>query len=112
MSLTGDELTLNDKSYTMKDRNGNDFFLGKLIKREKSYHPFLQTYSDNNRSFKFEHMLEDRYFYDTLDNCYNKKIFDEVDVIDGGKKIKKRNKSRKNKSTRRKSTRRKSSRRH
>ncbi len=34
-SLTGDELTLNDKSYSIKDSNGNDFYLGKLITREK-----------------------------------------------------------------------------
>ena len=59
-------------------------------------------------------MLEDRDFYDKLDNSYNQKYFDEVEVNGGGKKMTKRNKRRKNKSTRRKnkSTRRKSSRRH
>jgi len=45
MSLTGDELTLNDKSYSIKDKNGNDFNLGKLIKREKTYSPFHESYS-------------------------------------------------------------------
>lgn len=112
MSLTGDELTLNDKSYTMKDKNGNDFFLGKLIKREKSYSEPFAMYSEYNNLFKFEHMKEDRDFLSKLDTCYNAKIFDEVEDNRGGKKMTKRNKRRKNKSTRRKSTRRKSSRRH
>ena len=44
-------------------------------------------------------MLEDRDFYDKLDNSYNQKYFDEVEVNGGGKKMTKRNKRRKNKST-------------
>ena len=40
MSLTGDELTLNDKSYSIKDKNGNDFNLGKLLKRAKWCAPY------------------------------------------------------------------------
>lgn len=54
MSLTGNELTLNDKSYSIKDKNGNDFHLGKLLKREKAYSPFHESYSLDNNIFEFE----------------------------------------------------------
>ncbi len=60
--LTGDELTLNDKSnsikdtYSIKDRNGNDFYLGKLLVREKSYNYWKNRYSIRNNIFQFENM--------------------------------------------------------
>ena len=111
MSLTGDELTLNDKSYKIKDNYGNYFILGKLITREKSYSPVSDSYSLYNNTFVFENIPEDKNLRATINGSHHVKMFDEV--IGGGKKMKKRKQSRKHKSTSRKnkSTRRKSSRR-
>jgi hypothetical protein len=120
MSLTGDELTLNDKSYSIKDRNGNDFYLGKLIAREKSYNYYKNRYSIRNNIFQFENMPDkESYKYPLglsklptdrmtreltqniirnygpdaffLDpNYYDQKMFDEVATVGGKKKSKKR----------------------
>jgi hypothetical protein len=54
--LTGDELTINDKCYLIKYNNGCVFYLGKLLKREKSYSYFYETYSNYNNIFEFENM--------------------------------------------------------
>jgi len=48
--LTGDELIIN-RSYLIKDASGNDIILGKLLKREKAYSPFHESYSGYNNSF-------------------------------------------------------------
>ncbi len=118
--LTGDELTLNDKSYSIKDRNGNDYYLGKLIAREKLFNPFKRTYS-RNTFFQFEKIPPDResfeyplglstlpinrlntemtqnmirnYGHDVFfidPNYYDHKMFDEVATVGGKKKSKKR----------------------
>jgi hypothetical protein len=104
MSLTGDELTLNDKSYSIKDRNGNDFYLGKLITREKWFNPSHGSYSNYNDIFQFENIMPDRESYPLglyphlggsdafflTSNYYGKKMFDEVATVGGKKKSKKR----------------------
>jgi len=105
MSLTGDELTLNDKSYSIKYKNGNDFNLGKLIRREKSYSPFHESYSIYNNIFVFENKPDMSLVPDSVDVFHNKKIFYET-VPTGGKKPNRKRKSRKVKKNRRKSTRR------
>jgi hypothetical protein len=102
MSLTGDELTLNDKSYSMKYKNGDYFYLGKLLKRGKTYSPFHDSHSLYNNIFVFENMPDKSLVL--YDEYYNKKMFDEV-TIGGKRKSKKRN-SKKVKKNRRKLTRR------
>jgi len=81
MSLTGDELTLNDKSYLIKDKNGNDFTLGKLLKREKTYSPFHETYSLYNNFFEFENMPDKNLVPHGVNSYYNTKMFNEVSII-------------------------------
>ncbi len=118
--LTGDELTLNDKSYSIKDRNGNDFYLGKLLVREKLFDPWKSRYSIRNNIFQFENMPDRESFkyplglsklpIDTLTteltqnmirnygpdaffldpNYYDQKMFDKVATVGGKKKSKKR----------------------
>ena len=56
MLLTGDQLNINSYSYSICDKNGDVFFLGKLLKREKAYSPFHEAYSLYNNVFVFEHM--------------------------------------------------------
>ena len=104
MSLTGDQLTLNHKTYSIKDKDGNDFYLGKLLKREKSYHPYLEMYSQNNADFRFENMPDRTIVPAGVNGYYNKKMFSEAPR--GGKKINKKRKSRKVKKNRRRLTRR------
>jgi hypothetical protein len=104
MSLTGDELTLNDKSYSIKDKNGNDFNLGKLLKREKEYSSFHETYSSYNNIFEFENMPDKSLVPAGVNGYYNIKMFDEVNT--GGKRKNKKRKSNKVKKNRRKLTRR------
>ena len=104
MSLAGDELTLNDKSYSIKDKNGNDFNLGKLLKREKLYSPFHEAYSSYNNSFKFENMPDKSLVPDGVNGYYNTKMFNEV--TNGGKRKNKKRKSKKVKKNLRKLTRR------
>jgi len=58
--LTGDELFIN-RSYLIKDASGNDVILGKLLKREKAYCYFHESYSGYNNSFTFEHKPPDIY---------------------------------------------------
>jgi len=78
MSLTGDELTLNDKSYSIKDKNGNDFNLGRLLERKKAYSPFHESYSSYNNCFKFENMPPRSLVLGGVDAYYNTKKFNEV----------------------------------
>lgn len=78
MSLTGDQLTLHDTSYSIKDKNGSDFILGKLLKREKAYCPFHESYSLNNNIFVFENMPDERLFPNGVHGYYNTKIFSIV----------------------------------
>ena len=83
MSLTGDELSLNNKKYCVKDKYGNYFYLGKLLKREKSYSPFHRLcYSLYNNIFLFENMPNKNLLPVSVENYYNKKIFFEVDEFD------------------------------
>ena len=56
MLLTGDQLNINGDSYSIRDKTGEVFFLGKLLKREKSYSPFHEAHSLYNNVFEFEHM--------------------------------------------------------
>jgi len=79
MSLTGDQLTLHDISYSIKDRNGSDFILGKLLKREKAYSPFHESYSLNNNIFVFENMPDEHLFPNGVDGYHNTKIFTIVE---------------------------------
>lgn len=104
MSLTGDELTLNDKSYSIKDKNGNDFNLGKLLKREKTYSPFHESYSLYNNVFEFENTPDKSLVPAGVNDYYNTKMFNEVTT--GGKRKSKKRKSKKVKKNRRKLTRR------
>jgi hypothetical protein len=83
MSLTGDELTLNDKSYSITDKNGNEFNLGKLIKREKTYSPFHESYSSYNNIFEFENMPDKSLVPDGVNGYYNTKKFNEVTAEEG-----------------------------
>jgi hypothetical protein len=103
MSLKGDELTLNDKSYSIKDKNGNDFILGKLIERRKYYSPFHEAYSSYNNIFKFENMPDETLVPGGVDDYYDTPKFTEV--TNGGKRKNKR-KSKKLKKKLRKLTRR------
>jgi hypothetical protein len=80
MYLTGDQLTLHDKSYSIKDKNGNDFILGKLLKRDKSYSPFHEAYSLNNNTFVFENMPDERLFPNGINGYHNTKIFTIVET--------------------------------
>jgi hypothetical protein len=104
MSLTGDELTLNDKSYSIKDKNGNDFNLGKLLKRDKTYSPFHESYSLYNNIFEFENKPDKSLVPAGVNGYYNTKMFNEVTT--GGKRKSKKRKSRKVKKNLRKLTRR------
>jgi len=104
MSLTGDELTLNDKSYTIVDKNGNEYNLGKLVKRERFYSPFHESYSLNNNIFEFENMPDKSIVPEGVTGYYNTRKFNEV--TSGGKRRNKKGKSKKGKKTRRKLTRR------
>ena len=132
MSLTGAELDFTTPYKTKDPETGNDFYLGKLILREKSYNADMQMTSQYPNQFAFEIMPNNvttvkgvLNLYRTIQNSNNVKMYDpdysrtpEMNnltsvaetpvVVSGGKKqIKK--KSRKTKSTRRKtkSTRRK-----
>jgi hypothetical protein len=93
MSLTGDELTLNDKSYSIKDKNGKDFNLGKLLKREKTYSPFHESYSLYNNVFQFENVPDKSLVPAGVNGYYNIKMFNEVTT--GGKRKSKKRKSKK-----------------
>jgi len=75
MSLTGDELTLNDKSYSIKDINGIDFNLGKLLKREKTYCLFHQAYSLYSNKFEFENMPNKKIVPSGVNSYHNIKMF-------------------------------------
>ena len=75
MSLTGNELTLNNKSYSIKDKNGNDFYLGKLLKREKAFSPFQESYSLYNNIFEFENPPDKDFVPAGVNHYYNTKIF-------------------------------------
>jgi len=102
MSLTGDELTINDKSYSIKYKNGNEFILGKLLNRSKFVDPFHGTESSYNNIFKFENTPDKNLVPYGMDSYYSTKMFNEV--TRGGKKIKKKKKSRKIKKNRKKVT--------
>lgn len=102
MSLTGNELTINDKSYSIKDKDGKNFILGKLLKREAFCDPFHGSCSSWNNVFVFENMPDKSLVPDGVSSYYNTKKFNEV--ASGGKKTKR--KSRKVKKNRRKLTRR------
>ena len=104
MSLTGNELTLNDKSYSIKDKNGNDFNLGKLLKREKTYSQFHESQSLYNNIFEFENMPDKSLVPAGVNGYYNTKMFNEVNA--GGKRKNKKRKSKKVKKNLRKLTRR------
>ena len=78
MDLTGDELTVNDKSYAIKDKNGNNFILGKLLRRDKAYSQFHETHSLYNNSFECENMPDKISLPHGVNNYYNAKMFIEV----------------------------------
>jgi hypothetical protein len=90
MSLTGDELTLNDKSYSIKDINRNDFNLGKLLIREKLYSQPHEMYSRYNNYFKFENTPDKSLVPAGVNDYYNTKMFNEV--TNGGKRKNKKEK--------------------
>jgi hypothetical protein len=81
MSLTGDELTLNDKSYSIKDKNGNDFNLGRLLERKKAYCHFHGSYSLYNNYFKFENMPPRSLVLCSVDDYHNTKMFNEINEV-------------------------------
>jgi hypothetical protein len=78
MSLTGDELTLNNKEYSIKDKNGNIFYLGKLLKREKTYSLYHEKYSINNYRFEFEKMPTKELVPAGINGYANTKMFEEI----------------------------------
>ena len=106
-NLTGDELTLNEKTYAIKYKDGTYFNLGKLLKREKFYSPFHESYSHYNKIFVFEKKPDMKLLPDnvTVDTFHNNPLFYETLRV-GGKKTNRKRKSRKVKKSRRKSTRR------
>jgi len=104
MSLTGDELTLNEKSYSIKDKNGNDFNLGKLLKRDKTFNPSHDSESLYNDIFVFGNMPDKSLVPAGVTDYYNTKKFNEV--TNGGKRKNKKRKSKKVKKNLRKLTRR------
>ena len=107
--LTGDELTLNEKSYAIKYKDGTYFNLGKLLKREKFYCPFHGSHSHYNNIFVFENNPDMKLVPDNVnvDIFHNNKLFYETPSLRlGGKKTNRKRKSRKVKKSRRKSTRR------
>jgi len=75
MSLTGDELTINEKSYTIQYKNGETFFVGKLLKREKFFSPFHGCYSLYNTIFEFEQKPDMNLVLHSLDAFHNQKMF-------------------------------------
>jgi hypothetical protein len=83
MSLTGDELTVDDESYSILDKNGNAFFLGKLLKREKSFSHFHEAYSSYNNVFIFENM-PDRNVVPGLQEYYDTKKFTRTKANESG----------------------------
>jgi len=78
MSLTGDELTLNDKSYSIQYNNGEQFNLGKLLKRAKFYSPFHGSYSLYNTIFEFENNPIMDFVPCGIEMFHNKKMFYET----------------------------------
>ena len=78
MSLTGDELTLNERSYSIKNIKGEYFYLGKLLQRSKSYSPFHDQMSLYNNSFTFEYMPNKNDVPGGVSSYFNYKIFTEV----------------------------------
>lgn len=73
--LTGDELNFH-ATYALKERNGNTFYLGKLLERDKSYSPFHGTTSLYNNIFVFENMPDAKL---SIDSHHNNRVFQEVD---------------------------------
>ena len=71
--LKGDELLLNGPNYAATI-NGEEVFLGKLLRREKSYSYFNETYSLYNNVFVFEKSPSNIRF----NNCFNIRIFYEI----------------------------------
>ena len=75
--LTGDELVLDGPNYAIKSKNGEEVFLGKLLKRERGFSYFHEAFSIHNDVFVFEYttniVLEERLLYD----CYKNHIFYE-----------------------------------
>jgi len=76
--ITGDNLTINNKCYSIKDDNGKNYYLGKLLKREKLYSKFHDAYSMYNNYFEFENMPKDKKVYQDIHNFHNEKKFTEV----------------------------------
>lgn len=64
--MTGDELEINGSFYCIEYK---DTFmeLGKLLRREKTYSHFHETYSIHNMLFVFENK--------TIYGCHNERIF-------------------------------------
>ena len=82
--LTGDELKINDKNYSVKDKNGNFFYLGKLIKKSKRFHPNnpdMKSKHDAIYEFQYmpsyKNMISD-VFQTSMDIFYCSKIFYEI----------------------------------
>jgi hypothetical protein len=76
--LTGDELVIDGPNYSIKSRNGEKVFLGKLLIRYKGYSHFHETVCIHNNVFVFENtpkiVSEER----LLSDCHNIRIFYEV----------------------------------
>lgn len=64
--LTGDELEINGSSYYI-DYKDTLMDLGKLLRREKTFSHYYETYSIHNMLFVFENR--------TIYGCHNEKIF-------------------------------------
>lgn len=74
MSLTGDELTINNESYIIIDKNGIEVYLGKLLELKQTYCYYNGCKSNFNNQFVFEKNL---IYNDVspIDTWHNTKLF-------------------------------------
>jgi hypothetical protein len=74
MSLTGNEIILNNESYIIVDLNGIEIYVGKLLERKKTYCYYHGTKSNFNNNFIFEKM-PNRNDVSPMDTWHNSKLF-------------------------------------
>jgi hypothetical protein len=97
--LKGDDLEINGAKYSIKDKNGNDFYLGKLKSRGAAYSHYQEKTSSFNNSFIFENMPRSGLLTIGPSEYHNTEAFFETGTS-GGKKKRKNRKSRKSRKSR------------
>lgn len=75
MSFTGDELKIQDKSYTIIYKDGTLFVLGKLLEREKTFDAFHGSYSSYYNHFRFENNPDMKQLNTPMSSFHASKIF-------------------------------------